>query len=195
MKIHQGDTVLVISGKDKGKTGTVLRILKAKNRVIVAGVNIRTKHTRKTSAAPGQRMKYEVGLSVSNVMIVDPKTGKPTRIGYKIDEKGKKSRIAKASGTVIEKATAKPKASTAKDQKAEGTTAAKKSGANASNKVGAGKPDQETATGSAPKKGPFWKKLGFGADELGEPDNHPTAAVDNAPAAQTIHSRSGSRGS
>src|SRR3989344_5032398 len=101
MKIHTGDTVYVISGKDKGKTGTVLRILHEQNRVVVEGVNMRVRHIKKTSQAPGQRVKYEASLSASNVMILDPKTKKPTRIGYKVDEKtGAKKRIARKSGEV-----------------------------------------------------------------------------------------------
>ena len=101
MKIRTGDSVVVIAGKDKGKTGTVLRVLHAKNRLVIEGVNMRVRHMRKTAQGPGQRIKYEAGIAVSNVMIVDPKTKKPTRIGYKIDDKGNKKRVAKMSGEVI----------------------------------------------------------------------------------------------
>ncbi len=68
MKIHAGDIVVVISGKDKGKTGRVLRILQGKDRLVVAGVNMRTRHVRKTPQRPGQRIRYEAGIHVSNVI-------------------------------------------------------------------------------------------------------------------------------
>lgn len=107
MKIHQGDLVLIISGKDKGKQGIVLRVLASKNHVVVEGINMRTRHIKKTPQAAGQRIQYEASLDASKVMIVDPKTKKATRIGYSIDAKtGSKKRIAKASGEVITKAKA-----------------------------------------------------------------------------------------
>ncbi len=119
MKIHQGDLVLIISGKDKGKQGTVLRVLASKNHLVVEGINMRTRHIKKTTQAAGQRIQYEASLDASKVMIIDPKTKKPTRIGYKIDEKGMKKRIAKASGDVIVKAAktaAKSKTSAKKEE-------------------------------------------------------------------------------
>lgn len=100
MKLSHGDAVIVISGKDKGKKGTVLRVLRDQNRVIVGGVNMITKHVKKTPQGPGRKLQYEVSISASNVMILDPKTGKPTRVGYKL-EGGKKIRIARKSGAVI----------------------------------------------------------------------------------------------
>lgn len=103
MRISQGDSVVVISGKDKGKKGTVMRVLHSENRVIVGGINMITKHIKRTPQSEGRRVKLEHSIHVSNIMIVDPKTGKPTRIGYRIDEKGKKVRIAKKSGTPLER--------------------------------------------------------------------------------------------
>lgn len=122
MKIHQGDLVLIISGKDKGKQGTVLRVLASKNHVVVEGINMRTRHIKKTPQAAGQRIQYEASLDASKVMIVDPKTKKATRIGYMIDAKtGSKKRIAKASGEVITKAktSAAKKSAPKKDKDAE----------------------------------------------------------------------------
>jgi large subunit ribosomal protein L24 len=100
MKLHTGDTVVVISGKDKGKVGRILRTLEAKRRVVVAGVNMRTRHMKKTQQAPGRIIRYEAALDVSNIMLVDPKTKKRTRIGVrKID--GKKERFARGSGEAL----------------------------------------------------------------------------------------------
>jgi large subunit ribosomal protein L24 len=108
MKIHTGDIVVINTGKDKGKQGTVLRVLETKNRVVVEGVNMRVRHIKKTAQSAGQRISYEASIHASNVQILDPKTKKPTRIGYKVDAKtGKKTRIAKASGEVIVKAVTK----------------------------------------------------------------------------------------
>jgi large subunit ribosomal protein L24 len=100
MKLSHGDSVIVISGKDKGKKGTVMRVLKNENRVIVSGVNMVTKHVKRTAQSEGQKIKYEASISASNIAILDPKTGKATRIGYKI-EGGKKIRIAKKSGSTL----------------------------------------------------------------------------------------------
>lgn len=100
MKLSHGDSVIVIAGRDKGKKGTIMRVLADQNRVVVSGVNMVTKHVKKTAQSEGKKVKFEVSMSASNVAIVDPKTGKPTRVGYKI-EGGKKVRIAKKSGTVL----------------------------------------------------------------------------------------------
>jgi large subunit ribosomal protein L24 len=108
MKLAQGDSVIVIAGKDKGKTGTVMRVLHDQNRVIVSGVNMVTKHVKKTVQSEGKIVKYEVSISASNVMIADPKTGKPSRIGFKVDAKGKKVRIAKKSGSTITRSKVDP---------------------------------------------------------------------------------------
>jgi large subunit ribosomal protein L24 len=100
MKIHSNDQVIVITGKDKGKKAKVIRAFPSENKVIVEGVNIVTRHMKKQGATPGQKVTFEKPINVSNVMLVDPKTGVPTRVGYKI-ENGKKVRVAKKSGTVI----------------------------------------------------------------------------------------------
>ncbi len=100
MKIHSNDEVVVITGKDKGKKAKVLRAIPKENKVLVEGVNIVTRHMKKQGATPGQKISFEKPIDVSNVMLVDPKTGAPTRIGYKI-ENGKKLRFAKKSGTVL----------------------------------------------------------------------------------------------
>lgn len=96
MKIHSNDEVVIITGKDKGKKAKVLRAMPKEKKVLVEGVNIMTRHVKKQGATPGQKVSFEKPIDVSNVMLVDPKTGTPTRIGYKI-ENGKKLRIAKKS--------------------------------------------------------------------------------------------------
>ena len=143
MKIAQGDTVLVIAGKDKGKKGAVVRVLKDQNRVIVADINLVTKHVKKTAEQAGRKVKVEHSIHASNVMLLDPKSGKPTRVGYKVDDKGKKVRIARKSGATL----ARTKLS-AEDQK---------------------KGVEKTVAGEAPKKkAPFWKKGGPAASSEGE---------------------------
>lgn len=101
MKIKKDDNVIVISGKDKGKTGKVLRAFPRERKVIVAGINIKKLHKRPTkSGQKGQIIDQAAPMHVSTVMIVDSKTNKKSRIGYAIKD-GKKSRIAKRSGAVI----------------------------------------------------------------------------------------------
>lgn len=152
MKIHTGDTVVVISGKDKGKQGTVIRVLESSNRVVVEGVNMRVRHIKKTPNQAGQRVSYEASLHASNVMILDPKTKKPTRIGYKVDAKtGKKTRVARASGEVIAKA-ATAKASKGAKRSADAKAPEKKA-----------EKKEEASKGPAAKQ-PFWKR-GFKAEE------------------------------
>ncbi len=101
MNLIKGDKVIVIAGKDKGKTGIIQKVDPKSNRVVVENVNVRKKHNKPTQANPeGSVVEIYAPIDASNVMLVDPKTKKPTRIGYKI-EKGKKVRIAKASGTTL----------------------------------------------------------------------------------------------
>ncbi len=100
MKIHTNDEVIVISGKSKGMKAKVVRAFPKENRVVVEGVNIVTRHIKKQGATPGQKVEIAKAIDVSNVMLVDPKTGKPTRVGYRI-ENGKKVRFAKKSGTTL----------------------------------------------------------------------------------------------
>ncbi|MCG7343289.1 50S ribosomal protein L24 [Sporosarcina sp. ACRSL] len=103
MHVKKGDKVMVITGKDKGKTGVILAAFPKKDRVLVEGVNIVKKHTKPNQANPqGGIVSQEAAIHVSNVMPIDPKTGEPTRVGYKIED-GKKIRIAKKSGEALDK--------------------------------------------------------------------------------------------
>lgn len=97
MKLKTNDTVVIIAGKDKGKKGKIIRLLVAKNQIVVEKVNIRTRHMKKTASAAGEIVKYEAPISASNAQILDPKSGKPTRIAYKTIA-GQKTRIAVSSG-------------------------------------------------------------------------------------------------
>jgi large subunit ribosomal protein L24 len=103
MKIKKGDTVKVIAGDSKGKTGKVLQVLAKQNRVIVEGVNIVSRHQRPSNAYPdGGIIKKEAPIHISNVQLVDPETNEATRIGYKFVD-GKKVRYAKKTGNVLDK--------------------------------------------------------------------------------------------
>ncbi|MDO4486264.1 MAG: 50S ribosomal protein L24 [Bacillota bacterium] len=101
MRIKKDDTVIVLTGKDKGKTGKVLKAMPKEGRVIVEGVNIQTKHQKQTQKEAAEIKHQEGPINVSNVMYYDTKAKKPSRIGYKI-ENGKKVRIAKQTGAVID---------------------------------------------------------------------------------------------
>src|SRR6185312_9588245 len=98
LKIKKGDKVVVISGRDKGKSGEVLRVLPADERVIVQGVNIIKRYTRPSAGNAGGIVEKEAAIHISNVAHVDPKSNQPTRIGYKLLEDGRKVRYAKRSG-------------------------------------------------------------------------------------------------
>lgn len=100
MKIKKGDEVVVISGKYKGVKGSVLEARPSESRVVVAGVNRHKWHVKPTQDEPGHIVDREAPIHVSNVALVDPKTKKATRVGYKI-EKGKKVRVAKKSGAEL----------------------------------------------------------------------------------------------
>ncbi|MGE7907877.1 50S ribosomal protein L24 [Peribacillus sp. NPDC094092] len=103
MHVKKGDKVVVISGKDKGKQGIILSAYPKQNRVLVEGVNIVKKHSKPSQLNPqGGIISKEAAIHVSNVMPLDPKSGKPTRVGYKI-ENGKKVRVAKISGESLDK--------------------------------------------------------------------------------------------
>lgn len=103
MHVKKGDKVMVISGKDKGKTGVILAAFPKQDRVIVEGVNIVKKHSKPSQVNPqGGILNQEAPIHVSNVMPVDPKSGNPTRVGYKTVD-GKKVRVAKKSGEVLDK--------------------------------------------------------------------------------------------
>ncbi|MDE1147537.1 MAG: 50S ribosomal protein L24 [Azospirillaceae bacterium] len=101
-KIKKADKVIIIAGKDKGKQGEVIAVLPKENRVKVRGVNLVKKHQRPTPTTQGGIVELEAFIDVSNVAHVDPKTNKPTRVGYRILEDGRKVRFAKASGEVID---------------------------------------------------------------------------------------------
>ncbi len=102
LKVRKGDRVTVISGRDKGKSGEVLRVLRAEGRVIVQGVNMVTRHTRQTPRSPGGLIEKEAAIHVSNVALIDPKSGRPTRVGYRTLEDGRKVRVARRSGETID---------------------------------------------------------------------------------------------
>ncbi len=178
MKLSQGDSVVIISGKDKGKKGKVLRVLVQENRVVVSDVNLVTKHIKKTPQAEGRKIRFESSIHASNVMLLDPKTGKPTRVGYRRDEKtGRKERFAKVSGIVVGRTkleTPKAKEAPVKERAV---------------------PTKKEEAAPEAKKSPFWKKIGFGSDAMadaGQGSSKPDAQVGST--TQT-HSRSGSRGS
>lgn len=101
MRIKKDDTVIVLAGKDKGKTGKVIKAMPKEGRVIVEGVNIQTKHQKQTQKAAAEIKHLEGPINVSNVMYYDTKTKTPSRIGYKV-ENGKKVRVAKKTGAVID---------------------------------------------------------------------------------------------
>jgi large subunit ribosomal protein L24 len=168
MKLSQGDSVIVTAGKDKGKKGSIMRVLAEQNRVIVSGVNMVTKHVKKTTQEAGKKIKYEVSLHASNVAILDPKTGKATRVGYKVEkDTGKKTRFAKASGVKLERSKVAPEAKPTRAPSA----AAEKSD----------------------KKSPFWKKVGFGSDAVVATDGAKPETA--APTAAITSHRSAGRGS
>ncbi|MFH1670415.1 MAG: 50S ribosomal protein L24 [Patescibacteria group bacterium] len=168
MKLHTGDQVVVITGKDKGKTGKVLRVLESADRIVVSDVNMRTKHLRKQPNRQGQIIRYEASLPISNVMLVDSKTKKRTRIGFVVDEKGKKKRIAKKSGEAV----VMMKVEVKKEPQKKASTSTKEprlSGASEKEEKKAKKAKKDERVG-APEKQPFWKGLGFGAEAMEEAD-------------------------
>ncbi|MBI2707696.1 MAG: 50S ribosomal protein L24 [Proteobacteria bacterium] len=101
-RIKKGDTVCVISGKDKGKSGQVLKLLREDCRLVVQGVNLVKKHQKQTVSQEGGVVQKEASLHISNVAHVDPVSKKPTRVGYKFLKDGRKVRVAKRSGETIE---------------------------------------------------------------------------------------------
>ncbi len=98
MKIKKGDQVVVLTGKDKGKKGEVVRSIPTENRLVVSGVNVVKKHTKPTQFSAGGIEDKELSIHVSNVALVDPKKGSATRVGFKVAKDGKKVRVAKKSG-------------------------------------------------------------------------------------------------
>ena len=103
LKIKKGDNVVVISGRDKGKRGEVLRVFPEEARLVVQGVHVARRHTKQSLGQPGGIVDKELTIHVSNVAHIDPQSGKPTRVGYKTLENGRKVRVARRSGEVLDK--------------------------------------------------------------------------------------------
>ena len=103
MKIRKDDEVVVISGRDKGRRGKVLRVFPSEGRLIVQGVHMARRHQKPRMGDPGGIVEKELTIHVSNVAHIDPQSHGPTRVGYKILENGRKVRIARRSGEVIDK--------------------------------------------------------------------------------------------
>ena len=101
LKLKKGDQVVVLTGKDKGKKGEIIRAIPTENRVVVEGINMSTRHVKPTQFDAGGIQKAELSIHASNVALVDPKKGTATRIGYKVGKDGAKSRVAKASGETL----------------------------------------------------------------------------------------------
>ena len=102
MHFKTGDKVVVISGKDKGKEGKIIKVLRDENRVVVEGVNVVKKHVKGNGQQAGSITEMEAPIHASNVMILDPKTKKPTRIGHSINKDGKKIRVTKKSNSSLD---------------------------------------------------------------------------------------------
>jgi large subunit ribosomal protein L24 len=103
LKIKRDDNVVVISGRDKGKQGKVLRVFPAEQRAVVQGVHMARRHTAPRMGDPGGIVDKELTIHISNLAHIDPQTNKPTRIGYKLLDDGRKVRVARRSGEVIDK--------------------------------------------------------------------------------------------
>ena len=95
LKLKRGDTVVVISGKEKGKRGEIERVIPKENRVVVGGVNVRTRHARPSQQNQQGLYHFDAPIDVSNVMLVDPNSGEPTRVGYRFTDSGEKLRVSK----------------------------------------------------------------------------------------------------
>jgi large subunit ribosomal protein L24 len=102
LKIRKGDHVVVVTGKDKGKKGEVLKVIPDENRALVKGVAMIRRHQKQTATQDGGIISKEAAIHISNLALEDPKDGKPTRVGYKILKDGRKVRFAKRSGEVID---------------------------------------------------------------------------------------------
>jgi large subunit ribosomal protein L24 len=101
-KIKKGDKVVVLAGRDKGKNGEVLQVLPKDGRAVVRGVNVVKRHTRATQQSEGGIISKEATIDLSNLAVADPKDGKPTRVGFKVLDDGRKVRFAKRSGDLID---------------------------------------------------------------------------------------------
>jgi large subunit ribosomal protein L24 len=103
LKIKKDDNVVVISGRDKGKQGKVLRVFPTEERAVVQGVHIARRHSKPSMGDPGGIVEKELTIHISNLAHIDPQTNKPTRVGYKFLDGGRKVRVARRSGEVIDK--------------------------------------------------------------------------------------------
>lgn len=100
-KIKKGDEVIVLTGKDKGKKGEIMKMIPAKSRAVVQGINLVKRHTRQTQTEEGGIITKEASIHVSNLALIDPKSGEATKVGYKFEKDGTKVRISRASGEAI----------------------------------------------------------------------------------------------
>lgn len=101
-KVRKGDEVVILAGRDKGKRAEIIKMLPQKGKVIVSGINVAKRHTKPQQGQAGGIIDKEMPIDVSNVALADPKDGKPTRVGYKTLEDGRKVRFAKKSGEMID---------------------------------------------------------------------------------------------
>lgn len=101
-KIKKGDKVVVLTGKDKGKTGEVVQMIPSESRAVVRGINLVRRHQKQTAQSEGGILTKEAPIHVSNIALADPKDGKATRVGFKIESDGRKLRVAKRSGETID---------------------------------------------------------------------------------------------
>jgi len=101
-KIKKGDRVVVLTGKDKGKSGEVLSVQPAEGRAVVRGINVAQRHQKQSAREQGGIVSKELPIHLSNLALADPSDGKPTRVGFKITEDGRKLRVAKRSGETID---------------------------------------------------------------------------------------------
>lgn len=101
LKIKKGDEVIVVTGKNKGKKGKVVKVFPEENRAIVSGINVARKHTKASQTSEGGIVSKELSIHISNVAHIDPKTGEATKVGFKILADGSKVRVAKKSGEII----------------------------------------------------------------------------------------------
>ena len=103
IRIKKGDEVMVVTGSDKGKSGEVTKVIAKSNRVIVQGVATVKRHTAPSAANPGGIIEKEMAIEISNVALMDPKDRKPTKVGYRVLEDGRKVRFAKRSGEIVDR--------------------------------------------------------------------------------------------
>ncbi|KMO37139.1 50S ribosomal protein L24 [Methylobacterium variabile] len=101
-KVKKGDKVVVLTGRDKGRTGEVIQVMPKEDRALVRGINLVKRHQRQTQTSEGGIISKEAAIHLSNLAVADPKDGKPTRVGFRILEDGRKVRFAKRSGDLID---------------------------------------------------------------------------------------------